>query len=129
METIFTYGTLKRGERWHKHKLEEAEFIGEGTLEGYDMYLKYNYPAIIEGSGTVQGELFKVESLDAIDSLEGYHEDGREESCMYLRRKKEIQVGDQTIEAWVYIYNRSIEDLPEIPGGVFCEEEIEEKVS
>jgi hypothetical protein len=29
----------------------------------------------------------------------------------------------------VYIYNRSIEDLPEIPGGVFCEEEIEEKVS
>ena len=129
METIFTYGTLKRGERNHKYWLEDAQPIGEGTLEGYDMYLKFNYPAIIEGSGTVQGELFKVGSLDAIDSLEGYHEDSNEEYCMYLRRKKEIQVGDQTIEAWVYIYNRSIEDLPEIPGGVFCEEEIEEKVS
>ena len=59
-DLLFTYGTLMRGQPRH-FALGESVFEGEANLRGFLLYdTGYGFPAILEGKGVVQGEVYKI---------------------------------------------------------------------
>ena len=97
---IFVYGTLKRGFRLN-YILEDSEYIKDYALEGYDLYelffedwKSHSYPIMIEGSGMVKGEIWKV----PIETFE--YIDGIEKSANYELYKKTFP--EFTLYFWVF---------------------------
>lgn len=107
----FVYGTLMKNQRNHEY-LKEAIYIGDGTLNGYEMYDLGRYPGIVEGKGEVLGEVYQVtrEIEKQLDYLE-------EEGTLYIKKLEKIRLSNgQTLEAIVYVYNKSILECKKIEG-------------
>ena len=70
---VFVYGTLLKGHANYEHYLAPANPIMRCEAEGFDLYELGAYPAAVEGTGTIKGELYKVtlEQLEKLDRLEG----------------------------------------------------------
>ena len=54
----FVYGTLMKNQRNHGY-LKDAIYIGEGTIDGYQMYDLGTYPGIIKGKAGNVHELIQ----------------------------------------------------------------------
>lgn len=109
---IFVYGTLMKGEANHHHLLNDAEFLGEGTIDGYEMYDLGNYPGIKAGTGTVTGEVYKVSpaELAAIDRLEG-------EGYLYIKTPVNVKMSDsKVLETYAYVYNHGVTGCMKLNG-------------
>jgi len=105
ISTVFVYGTLKPGLRYHHVAQQGGKFrFEEAYLEGFDLYhlSPENYPALRRGSGRVHGYCFQYEqihkALEYLDELEGLHlsppEYERVEVMAYPAEKK----------VWVYLF-------------------------
>lgn len=100
MVRIFVYGSLRKGHyNYDAYLKDKSTFISYGYVKG-DLYTIEGviYPALVEGEGTVIGEIYEVseEVLKAIDELENYVEN------------------DSTNE-----YNRVLYDIMDEHGNVF----------
>jgi gamma-glutamylcyclotransferase (GGCT)/AIG2-like uncharacterized protein YtfP len=100
-ETVFVYGSLKRGGSNH-HYLHNADCLGPAsTVEAYALYLG-DWPYLIrdEARQSIRGEVYRIDTatLARLDELEGHpHE--------YCREKTAIRLDNgQVLEAWVYFY-------------------------
>ncbi len=108
MNTIFVYGTLKRGFPNHGLMLG-ARYIGDAlTVERYPMVVqgKTFSPVIMPEPGTghrIMGELWEVdaEKLAALDRLESTHL-----PTGYVREIIEVDQQGRTVSAWVYFKPR-----------------------
>jgi len=110
MVKVFVYGTLMRGHTNHNYYLSKSKFLGEAELAGYAMYSVSSFPGIVsEPSEKVKGEVYYVdaETLRKLDSLEG-------EGSLYLRKMVHIKLNNETIQGFVYIWNRSTSDVQKI---------------
>lgn len=108
---VFVYGTLMKNHRNHGY-LKESTYIGDGMIEGYQMYDLGRYPGIVEGKGTVLGEVYQVteETEKRLDYLE-------EEGDLYVKKPEMVRLHNgQTVSAVVYVYNKSISGCEEIEG-------------
>ncbi|WP_407375606.1 gamma-glutamylcyclotransferase [Methanobrevibacter sp.] len=108
---VFVYGTLMKGKPNH-HYLENSSYLGKASIEGYDMYDVGWYPAIVQGSRQIPGELYQVpaEDMPSIDMLEG-------EGSLYKKRCETVMCADgKTRSAFVYVYLRDVSDLTRIPA-------------
>lgn len=111
-ETIFVYGTLRRGGSNH-HRLRGAEFIAMATMAGR-LYRIDWYPGLVAdvNSGEVTGEIHRVSSslLAALDEYEGPE---------YRRVKMEIRTTHEepTCRAWVWLWNGPVDESRRIAGG------------
>ena len=113
---VFVYGTLKVGHSNHQLlTVGDALYIGKGcTSENYDlMDINGAYPALIPGSTTVLGEVFKVKHIGPLDRLEG-HPNFYVRTPMIIKIEKEdhgdIQESHDT--AWAYMFNSLTVDYP-----------------
>ncbi len=113
MAVVFVYGTLKKGFRLPSY-LENSKFLGEGYIEGYDMYKIDWYPVIVKGNGNVYGEIYEVddEILKNLDAVE-------DEGILYKRIKEKVKIKEKELEAFVYVYLEDIEGLEKIKTGKF----------
>lgn len=118
---FFVYGTLKRGFYNHIY-LENTYFRCEkGTVEG-KLYEVYGgaFPCLLEGKGTVHGELCWVEPdiyfdvMKSLDRLEG-------EGVMYERKLLTVTIEDgYKTKAWCYVWKMGEYAIgKEIKSGVF----------
>jgi len=94
---LAVYGTLKRSSATQTdlgvgHMLR---FIGPCILPGRLIDLG-EYPALVEGQGRIEAELFEVLDPAVWPILDEYEGDE------FLRR--EIQLLDRPIHAWTYLY-------------------------
>ena len=108
---IFVYGTLMKGQRNYAHYLAPAEPCATAVLNGYRMFDIGSFPGIVRGRGDVKGEVYRVnaQQLAAIDRLEG-------EGDLYIKTPVNVMVTDDScLRANVYVYNRKVKGLPEIP--------------
>lgn len=98
---LFVYGTLKRGRVRHEILIEEnAEFVDEAVLEGYNLYDIGYYPGIVEGSGKVYGEVYKVSDklIEILDAIEGV------ERNLFKRKILPVELMSQKTKLYVFVY-------------------------
>ncbi len=126
-DRLFVYGTLMRGFDHPMARLlsANAKLLGEATCRGR-LYLVQHYPALVlseDPSEIVFGELYRLHERNALlrefDIYEACGE-GFAEPTEYIRNMLEVTLDDGTIgEAWTYIYNWPVTDLPRIVSGRF----------
>jgi gamma-glutamylcyclotransferase (GGCT)/AIG2-like uncharacterized protein YtfP len=129
MDRLFVYGTLMRGFDHPMAQLlsRSADFIGEARCRGR-LFLVKHYPGLAlsdDPADVVFGELYRlrapVELLREFDMYEACGE-GFAEPTEYLRQMLQVASGDDAVsEAWTYIYNWPVADLPRIASGRFLE--------
>ena len=72
-EYVFVYGTLMKGMSRHSEMQDGCTLVCEGTVQG-NLYIS-DYPGLVAGSGTVQGELYQASDmfqiLQRLDWIEG----------------------------------------------------------
>jgi gamma-glutamylcyclotransferase (GGCT)/AIG2-like uncharacterized protein YtfP len=125
-DRLFVYGTLMRGFDHPMAKLlsRSAEFCGEARCRGR-LYLVTHYPGLVssdDSNDVVFGELYRLRtpeaSLTTLDEYEGCGPDVA--SPQYLRQVLPMTLDDGSVtEAWTYVYNRPVKNLPRISSGRF----------
>jgi gamma-glutamylcyclotransferase (GGCT)/AIG2-like uncharacterized protein YtfP len=128
-DRLFVYGTLMRGYDHPMAKLlsAHADFIGEAKCRGR-LYLVRHYPGLVlsdDRDEVVFGELYTLRSAEVLlrefDMYEACGE-GFAEPTEYVRRMLPVTSGDGTVtDAWTYIYNWPVAQLPRIASGRFME--------
>jgi gamma-glutamylcyclotransferase (GGCT)/AIG2-like uncharacterized protein YtfP len=126
-DRLFVYGTLMRGFDHPMARLlsANAEFLGEASCRGR-LYLVKHYPGLVLSDDTadiVFGELYRLHEPAALlrefDMYEACGE-GFTEPTEYLRQMLPVTPGDGSAgEAWTYIYNWPVTNLPRIESGRF----------
>ena len=126
-DLLFVYGTLMRGFDLPMAQLlsRSADFIGEAHCRGR-LYRVTHYPALVLSDvpgDVVFGELFRLrqpaELLREFDMYEACGE-GFAEPTEYVRQMLPVTCADGAVtEAWTYIYNWPVTDLPRIASGRF----------
>jgi gamma-glutamylcyclotransferase (GGCT)/AIG2-like uncharacterized protein YtfP len=132
-DRLFVYGTLMRDFDHPMAQLlsRSADFIGEARCRGR-LYLVKHYPGMVLSDtpdDVVFGELYRLKQPEALlrefDMYEACGE-GFAEPTEYLRRLLPVTlVGGaeepSDSEAWTYLYNWPVADLPRIASGRFME--------
>ena len=128
-DRLFVYGTLMRGFDHPMARLlaTNAEFLGSATCRGR-LYLVRHYPGLVlsdDPADIVHGEVFRLREVDALlrefDMYEACGE-GFEEPTEYIRQTLPVTLGSGAAgEAWTYIYNWTVTELPRIASGRFLE--------
>ena len=117
---VFVYGGFMRGFDLH-HYLAGASLVSAASARGA-LYSTGTYPAMIEGNGTVRGELYRFDdiavALEVLDEVEEY--DPLETlSSLYLRVLRNVRLDKDGTEvpAWLYFYNRDVKGLRPVKSG------------
>jgi gamma-glutamylcyclotransferase (GGCT)/AIG2-like uncharacterized protein YtfP len=128
-DRLFVYGTLMRGFDHPMARLlsANATFIGEATCRGR-LYLVKHYPGLVlsnDPTDIVLGELYRLHEPDALlrefDMYEACGE-GFAAPTEYVRQLLPVTLGDGGAgEAWTYLYNWPVTNLPRIASGRFLE--------
>jgi gamma-glutamylcyclotransferase (GGCT)/AIG2-like uncharacterized protein YtfP len=126
-DLLFVYGTLMRGFDHPMAQLlsRSADFLGEARCRGR-LHLVKHYPGLVLSDAAdevVFGELFRLrqpaELLREFDMYEACGE-GFAEPTEYVRRMFSVTLADgAAAEAWTYIYNWPVTNLPRIASGRF----------
>jgi gamma-glutamylcyclotransferase (GGCT)/AIG2-like uncharacterized protein YtfP len=116
---VFVYGTLMRGCS-RRHYLSAGRFDGDASTDGRLISLG-DYPALINGAGTVRGELYTFTdlpaALDVLDEVEEF-DPTNPEGSEFVRDAQRVRRDDGTeLLAWLYIYNRPRGTAPIITSG------------
>ncbi|NJN49928.1 MAG: gamma-glutamylcyclotransferase [Polaribacter sp.] len=123
---LFVYGTLH-----HSIKNEmsvflskNSDFIGDGFISG-KLFDVGNYPALIlDTNSTVFGSIYQLKNelvLSILDAYEGFDRQNPTES-LYIRTQIDVKLQDKkSVNCWVYIYNKSTQNLKEIESGNYLE--------
>lgn len=125
---LFVYGTLMSHTATEKARqlMAEAQSLGPATIVGR-LYRISWYPGLVEGAGTVHGEVFQLRdparSLAWLDAYEGItpaslHAPAAQEPASttrsappdeYERVLREVTLASGTpLQAWVYVYRNDV---------------------
>jgi len=128
-DRLFVYGTLMRGFDHPMAKLlsRSADFIGEARCRGR-LYLVKHYPGLVlsgDPADIVFGEVYRLRAPDALlrefDMYEACGE-GFRPPTEYIRELLPVTLADGSAsEAWTYLYNWPVTELPRIASGKFLD--------
>ena len=128
-EYLFVYGTLVSDAHhaMFRHIHDHGTYAGRAFLHG-KLYRIDDYPGAIpsdDEDDRVAGELYELgnpgEVLPALDAYEGCGPDDPQPT-EYVRQKKDVfRETGEPVTAWVYIYNRPVNNLHRIASGRFVE--------
>jgi gamma-glutamylcyclotransferase (GGCT)/AIG2-like uncharacterized protein YtfP len=122
---LFVYGTLRSDCSAAYSELLRSQFqpAGRATTQGR-LYNIGHYPGMIlsaSAKDVVTGELYLLTgSAEAMAILDRYEESAMSPDSgaeYYRTRRKVLQPGGNTLEAWIYIYNWPVAESGFIPSG------------
>jgi gamma-glutamylcyclotransferase (GGCT)/AIG2-like uncharacterized protein YtfP len=100
---VFVYGSLRKHHP-NAQQLKNADCIAEQSwTKGNLLDSGYGFPYLVPSDGKVYGELYSVDDdeLHALDRLEGYHGEGRNNH--YERVIQKVVTDNGAYQAFVYI--------------------------
>jgi len=122
---LFVYGTLRKdiSNQMSLILAQHADFVGEGTFRG-KLYDLGDYPGAVpsnEASDLVKGDVYALPNqkhvLRILDEYEGCGPD-EFHPTEFRRERYSVDLNNgKTVDAWIYIYNRSTDGLEAIPSG------------
>lgn len=124
---LFVYGTLRSGgtHEMARYLRANSASVGAAELPNAALYIVGQHPGVVRSPsirGSVKGELFELKDEAVLARLDRYEDcdlDAPKDS-EYLRRVRLVRVGkSRKARAWVYEYNRSVDGLKPLAGGVF----------
>lgn len=119
---IFVYGTLKKGERFHRElaKHRGVRFAGEARIRGLLFQLPdADYPGAVQTTQNkfIHGQLFSTDhpekTLKSLDEFEGVDEG------LFRRKMVDAWHGRKRTKAWAYFYAGSIRNASPLTNGVY----------
>ncbi|HEK21010.1 gamma-glutamylcyclotransferase family protein [Mucilaginibacter sp.] len=124
---LFVYGTLLQADNeFARYLRQKCTFVSTGVIHG-QLYDLGEYPGLIitsDANQLVHGNIYEMthseEVLKRLDFYEGVGTD-EEQPNLYRREMHTVTIDNDTLEAWIYIYNRSIDNAIAIPGGNYLE--------
>lgn len=124
---LFVYGTLRSGGAHEMARFlrANAEFLGAAELPNASIYLVGQHPGVVRDAsikGSVKGELFELANEEVFARLDRYEDCDLDDPAdsEYLRRQRLVRLGkSRKVRAWVYEYNRSVDGLTPLAGGVY----------
>lgn len=120
-DLVFVYGTLRpalaRGEP--AGLIAGLEWTGPATVRGI-LYDLGDYPGLVAGDAVVHGDLLRLASPDQLEAFDRY-EECQGARPLYRRERWPASRPDGSIvQAWVYVFARSITSAAIIPGGDYA---------
>jgi gamma-glutamylcyclotransferase (GGCT)/AIG2-like uncharacterized protein YtfP len=124
---LFVYGTLRQESKSEMHHIlaRYAEVVDKAVCRGR-LYIVNEYPGLVtsdDPNDVVHGEVYKLRCPDVVlSTLDAYEECGPNfpEPTEYVRRKENVRLkSGRVITAWVYIFNRTTDELKRIESGEF----------
>ena len=128
IKLLFVYGTLlgQSGSTMSEYLYRNSSTVGYGFFLG-KLFQLDGYPGAVYGLGRpgaspVYGAILELNKPEVIlPELDKYEETGPPfpEPYEYIRRVIPVHSdkAGQTLDCWVYLYNRDTTGLSEIPGG------------
>jgi len=123
-DLIFVYGTLLDAEnKYGVYLRDNSKFFSSAKLKG-KLFDLGDYPGVVlypDGSDWVHGVLLQMDDpktvLDVLDIYEGFGKDQPQpnEFIRVLAEEAETDLG--FVSCWVYVYNLSLENVPQITSG------------
>jgi pyruvate carboxylase len=122
---LFVYGTLRSdcGAAFGEVMRSQFQLVGRATTQGR-LYNLGHYPGMIlsaSAADIVTGELYRLTgSAEAMAILDRYEESAMSPDSgaeYYRTRRNVLQADGNTLEAWIYIYNRPVDEAGCIPSG------------
>jgi gamma-glutamylcyclotransferase (GGCT)/AIG2-like uncharacterized protein YtfP len=106
---LAVYGSLRRRSlaRQSFFVRRDLEFYAYGVLRGL-LLVQNGYPAVLEQSGLVRVEIFRLRSeviWEVLDRYEGYQPEFGYRSLFY---RKKVRLLRPEIRAWVYFLGREV---------------------
>jgi len=119
-DCVFVYGGLMRGFDLHHH-VASASFVSTAIVPG-SLYVAGAYPCMIENGGTVHGEVYRFDdiavALEVLDEVEEYDPlDPPSSEYVRVLRPARLDNDGSKLLAWLYLYNRDVEELARIKSG------------
>ncbi len=126
MEFLFVYGTLLDPKNpAGQFLLSNADLFDEGNFQG-KLFDLGDYPGAVESNNPedkVYGSVFILKNEESVlRTLDEYEETGDQfaKPNEFIRKKTEIITGKkEKLFCWVYLYNRSTENLSPIKTWKF----------
>ena len=125
---LFLYGTLLPEHAPGELALRLASLrrLGEGTVRGA-LYDFGEYPGAVldaNAGGSVYGTIFELpedgELLRILDNYEGFDPMNMQAS-LFVRVLQPVTLADgETVQCWMYLYNRKPGDARRIPSGRYA---------
>lgn len=119
LRLLVTYGTLMRAFGRHDDLGVNDDFVFVSRCRWSGRLFDLGaYPGAVPGTGTVYGELFRVQTArawDVLDRYEGY-DPANEASSLFVRRTVSLNMPENRT-AWVYWYNGAVEQGERVPSG------------
>lgn len=127
-EYLFVYGTLRQNSQhpMYVRLAQQADFVADAWFAG-KLYQVTYYPCVIPSKSAtdrVFGELYQLRNLALLAALDDYEECSSKypDPKEYYREKRLVHTANgDAIEAWIYLYNRSVRGLIQIPSGDFLQ--------
>ena len=100
-----------------------SKYLGKGYFNGKLFRVEW-YPGALYEPGAptqVHGEIYQLSSPEILKDLDEYEDVLEDEAAsLYVRRVVPVRNSQEVvIPCWVYLYNKSISELPLIADGCF----------
>lgn len=120
---LFIYGTLlDKNNEYALYLKNSSRLYSHGKLKG-KLYDIVEYPGAVlsdEGDEYIYGRILELNApgkvLPVIDDYEGFGDD-QPQPNEFIRVLTKVETGLGLLNCWVYLYNLSIEELPQIKSG------------
>lgn len=125
---LFVFGTLLSGYDHPMARLvaQSCDLVGTAHCQGR-MYLAAHYPGMLlsdDPGDQVFGELYRMRDADellrVLDDYEGFGADHPQPN-EFVRERVRVMLDGAAYEAWTYLFNRPVTNLPRIMSGRFLD--------
>ncbi len=127
VDHLFVYGTLRPGSSAHARRIlkSSAEHVGKGEVRSARMFDLGEYPGAVRTRSKrefIIGDVFRInksklsEVMEALDAYEEF-DPSDPKGSLYVRKITNVKVEDTDLKAWIYWFNRPVEQAVPIEEG------------